>query len=67
MENNEVKNTGKNIKKRGIGAAIVATVLGGAVYLLYKAKKKGAADAEETTEFTSDTVIDEIPGEGEVD
>ena len=67
MENNnvEIKNTGKNVKKVGIGAAILTALLGGGAYLLCKAKKNRAEN--EAEEFTSDTVIDEIPGDGEVE
>lgn len=59
MGNTEKKNVGKKTKV-GIGATIAAFVVGGATYLLCKAKKNKAE--AETEEFTSDTVIDDIPG-----
>ena len=66
MENKtvETKNVGKNAKKAGIGAAIVALLVGGATYALCKVKKNRVEEGE-PVEFESDTVIDEIPGEAD--
>ena len=64
MGNNENKNCGKNTKK-GIGLAILAALVGGAGYAVYKAKNGNKNDDSSREDFDSDTVIDEIPGDNE--